>query len=172
MEKKCFKCGKVKPLTDFYKHKKMADGHLNKCKTCTIKDSENQRQLNLKKDGWHEKEKARHRDKYYRLNYKEKHKPNSDNKKIYLSNYYNKFPEKLRAKTKSTSLKKEGYEKHHWNYKEGFEKDVIWLKREDHYKLHRYLKYNKQNMVYQTMDGVLLDTKNKHYEYFLKINEL
>lgn len=32
--KTCRECGKTKPLTDFYKHERMADGHLNKCKTC------------------------------------------------------------------------------------------------------------------------------------------
>lgn len=39
--KKCFKCGKTKKLDEFYKHKKMADGHLNKCKQCTRKDVAN-----------------------------------------------------------------------------------------------------------------------------------
>lgn len=44
--KSCFKCGAVKPLSEFYKHKKMADGHLNKCKDCTKTDVKTRRKVN------------------------------------------------------------------------------------------------------------------------------
>lgn len=36
--KKCFKCHRTLPLSDFYKHPMMGDGHLGKCKHCTKKD--------------------------------------------------------------------------------------------------------------------------------------
>lgn len=45
--KTCFKCGVEKPLSEFYKHKMMADGHLNKCKSCTRHDVKTNRDLNL-----------------------------------------------------------------------------------------------------------------------------
>jgi len=47
--KQCFKCMKTKPLTAYYKHRQMGDGHLGKCKECTKLDATTHRNNNLDK---------------------------------------------------------------------------------------------------------------------------
>ena len=62
--KTCFICHKEKRLEEFYRHPRMADGHLGKCKDCT-KAYIKLREETLKRTDldWHEKELERHRKK-------------------------------------------------------------------------------------------------------------
>ena len=57
--KECFKCETVKPLEEFYKHKMMADGHLNKCKACTKSEVAKHRVENIERIREYDKERAK-----------------------------------------------------------------------------------------------------------------
>jgi len=79
--KECFKCHRALPLGDFYKHKQMADGHLNKCKDCTKKDSTNHRNNNIDAIRAYDRERGNRQ-------------PDG-----YLSEYRDRFPQKYKAVT-------------------------------------------------------------------------
>ena len=58
--KTCFKCNVQKPLTDFYKHSMMADGHVNKCKECNKKDVLEHRSKNIERIRQYDKDRNKH----------------------------------------------------------------------------------------------------------------
>lgn len=47
--KTCFKCGTEKPRCEFYRHPKMADGHLGKCKACVKQYVAEHREMNIER---------------------------------------------------------------------------------------------------------------------------
>ena len=164
----CFKCNIEKPLTEYYKHKQMTDGHLNKCKDCTKSDTKNASEKNLSTPENKLKEQARQREKYHRLKYREKHKPTKEMSIKAMNNYRIKFPEKYKAKIKSQRMIKPfvNAEAHHWSYNILDAKDVIWLSKKDHSTAHRFIVYDQERMMYRRCDTlVLLDTKESHEEW-------
>jgi hypothetical protein len=171
LTKVCFKCNEQKELKDFYTHPKMKDGYLGKCKICTKLDTKiTTKKLISTPDGL-EKERQRHREKYYRLNYKDKHKQSFENKKLSSEKHRNKYPEKYIAKILSQRVKllNKNNHRHHWNYNIEFAKDIIELSIKDHSKIHRFIKYDKKTFMYKDLNGNLLNTKEKHIELINKI---
>lgn len=165
--KTCFICNVEKSLDEFYKHPKMGDGHLNKCKTCTKMHTMQRYKRKSSDSEWLNSERKRNREKYFRLGYRDKHRPSLEDRKKFVESYYNKFPEKRLTRSRTQHFKRgENNELHHWSYNEIHYKDVIELGRSDHAKVHRFLMYDPATFFYFRKDTMeLLNTRALHESY-------
>ena len=162
MSKVCINCGSEKEINDFYKHNKMSDGYLNKCKTC-CKDQAIKRTRILSKDNeWVLKQRKRSVDKYHRLNYKDKQKKNE---LVYPWKKENKYKGLRKWYESRYGLLDPLIELHHWSYKDENLRDVILLNRSTHKRLHSKLEICLIEKCFKIKGGPMLDTKEKHEEF-------
>lgn len=154
MEKKCFKCEKEKPLSEFYKHKGMADGHLNKCKSCTRSDVKAHRERNVD----HVRQYERGRNKLpHRAEARRKYSKTDAGKESKAkrnARYRDRHPERIKARTAVRGAIRDGRlirpsaceccgepcapHAHHWSYKEDNWLDVEWLCVPCHIDIHNH----------------------------------
>lgn len=167
--KHCKYCNTNKPIIDFYAHPKCKDGLNPKCKACSI-ESELKRQNRLKNNEAYKKSERERSLKRYHDVVKHRVK-NKEAKEKIRKTYYEKFPEKRLAQKISSLLpKKKGHNLHHWSYNSEHLTSLIELPIKDHHKLHRYIIYDQERMMYRRSDNnELLDTKEKHEAYYSEI---
>jgi len=126
----CFKCKIEKPLSDFYEHSQMGDGHLGKCKDCAKQDAALNR-INNPRVREYDRERAKN---------PERKKANMEN----LRKRRREDPRKMRAynnvkrtvrsgkilKLKCIVCGNEQVQGHHEDYDKPL--DVIWLCQKHH----------------------------------------
>lgn len=88
--KKCTKCGKVKPLSEFHKNSCRKDGHRARCKECEIVYAKAYREANrenmaAKRREFYRLNPGKHYDAAYQRQYREAHKAKN---KAYQKQWY------------------------------------------------------------------------------------
>lgn len=151
--KKCIKCNIEKVVSEYYKHKQMADGFLNKCKECCKIESNIRYDKLCQNDEFLEKERIRQREKYKRLGYYLNHKKTLELKPWKNSVIYKNLHKKKKCE--------KGYELHHWNYNDKYLEDVIVLPISVHRKIHKKLKLDISKKIF-IYENEYLDTLEKH----------
>ena len=158
--KVCFKCNMSKPIDEFYKHKKTADGHLNKCKDCTKSDANKHREKNIEKVRAYDRNRPNKAERAQKQNDYLKTEKGKSVSFIATRNYRNSNPERYRANTAVGNAIRDGRlikpnecsccgvickpHGHHNNYSKPL--DVIWYCNKCHNQYHLFIRELWRNL--------------------------
>lgn len=166
--KTCFKCGEEKPYSEFYKHSKMADGHLGKCKTCTKQDVAEHRAAHIEKVKEYDRNRPNSVERTLKACIKTKCRRQIDPLfKERINEQKRKSREASPLKTKarhtlsnairdgkvlrpsscSSCNKSCTPHGHHWSYEEPYWLDVVWLCTKCHGEEHKRLNREMQTTL-------------------------
>jgi hypothetical protein len=142
----------------------MADGRLGKCKECTKKDSKHRHEKLQSDPEWTWNEKQRQREKEAKR--RKDGKVTAKYEKLKSTNH----PYKKMATSASQYIEcPKDHDNHHWSYNEEHWKCVFPLTRQDHAKIHRYMTFDFERLMYRTVHGVLLDSRDAAEAYYEKV---
>lgn len=153
--KECSICKEIKNSVEFYSHPATKDRLSNKCKDCCKKSSKKNYYKKSEEESFMESERLRNRDKYKRLG----RKTNFPDIISHSKNIYVRL-------NKILNIPK-GFECHHWSYEKQNIKDVFILKMKEHRRAHVFLKRDLESVVFSDLEGNILDTRKKHFNYLI-----
>ena len=158
--KECFICHQIKPLDEFYKHSKIGDGHLNKCKQCTKEQSKERHYHKYLSDpSFVESERARGREKYHRLGYCDRQIESNKDKPWKKNQEYKNLYKRLISR----GLISDGENAHHWNYNKI--NDVFVIDSKDHRFIHTKLRIDESILLFKDRDtGFVLYNYEDHVD--------
>ena len=153
--KPCKRCGTLKPLFEFYKHKGMTDGFLNFCKECKREESLNHRSNNLEKVKAYDRERGNRQPVNYRQTQSYKKSHLKANEKWRRNNREKQKAHALVANAINKGLLEKGpceecgfliVEGHHDDYSKPLE--VRWLCVKHHNEHHKLLVLEIEQITY------------------------
>lgn len=156
--KTCFKCLETKPRSEFYRHDKMADGLLGKCKECTRADARANREAKIEYYREYDRQRS---DDPKRVAARLSYQVPPERKVEYMARYTERFPEKYRARNIAHAAIRDGKLKpkpcercgfalgkihaHHEDYSKPLE--VTWLCQRCHGQRHREINAERREAV-------------------------
>lgn len=157
--KTCVRCKRTLPLSEFNKRTKSNDGYCYICKECNKRDCRKTYYKKRNDPEWVEKERARGREKYQRLGYR--NRPTKDKTRL-LCDCYTYIRRELIKRGYGKDI-----EAHHWNYNYLFL--VFPITRKAHRSIHRFITVNYTDKCCYTKDGVKLETPEQAKQVFTDI---